>query len=74
MLREKRYHAYLLRLWQAKEDDQLVWRASLESPHTGSKRGFPTPEALFAFLTGQIKNNTAIIQQQEINQYHEEEA
>lgn len=72
MLREKRYHAYMLRLWQAKENDQLVWRASLENPHTGSKRGFPNPDALFAFLTQQINNSDLVIQHQEII-YNEEE-
>ena len=34
------YLSYLLRLWQADADGELVWRASLESPHTGERLGF----------------------------------
>ena len=47
---EPRYLSYLLRLWQVRTEGQLVWRASLESPHTGERTGFLSLEALFAFL------------------------
>jgi hypothetical protein len=40
----------MLRLWQADSDEELTWRASLESPHTGERRGFANLEALVAFL------------------------
>ena len=53
------YISYLLRLWQVKGGDEVVWRASLESPHTGERRGFANLEALFAFLqqqTGVVAN------------------
>ena len=54
MRREQhRYLSYLLRLWQIKSEDELVWRASLESPHTGERCGFASLEALFAFLRQQ---------------------
>ncbi len=49
----RRYLSYLLRLWQIKSGGELVWRASLESPHTGERRGFASLEALFAFLRQQ---------------------
>ena len=54
MRREQhRYLSYLLRLWQIKSEGELVWRASLESPHTGERQGFAGLEALFAFLQRQ---------------------
>lgn len=43
-----RYQAYMLRLWQ--DEAGTDWRASLENPHTGERRGFASLEALFTFL------------------------
>jgi hypothetical protein len=58
MSREPRHYiSYLLRLWQIRSERQLVWRASLESPHTGKRRGFASLADLFIFLeqeTGQV--------------------
>ena len=47
------YHSYLLRLWPATVQGQIVWRASLENPHTGERLGFADLERLFAFLQDQ---------------------
>jgi hypothetical protein len=47
---ERRRLSYLLRLWQAGREGALVWRASLESAHTGERRGFPNLAELYAFL------------------------
>jgi hypothetical protein len=44
------YLAYMLRLWQAGENGQSTWRASVESPHTGEHQIFVDLETLFAFL------------------------
>lgn len=44
------YIAYLLRLWQAPGGGALVWRASLEDPHTGERLGFGSLSQLVAFL------------------------
>jgi hypothetical protein len=44
------YVAYLLRLWQVCEGRNAVWRASLEDPHTGERRGFATLQELFTYL------------------------
>jgi hypothetical protein len=44
------YQAYMLRLWQDQDETGPVWRASLESPHTGERHGFAGLEALFDFL------------------------
>ena len=49
------YLSYLLRLWQAHADGELVWRASLESPHTGERLSFADAESLFAFLDAQTR-------------------
>ena len=48
---EQRSHlSYLLRLWQTKSGGELVWRASLEDPHMGERKGFATLTDLFTFL------------------------
>jgi hypothetical protein len=49
------YIAYMLRLWQVHQNGQLVWRASLESPKTGVRKGFIDPERLFAFLEAEMR-------------------
>ncbi len=46
----KGYVAYLLRLWQVEEGENAPWRASLESPQTGERRGFAGLADLFTFL------------------------
>ena len=51
---QRRYLAYMLRLWEVGSDGNLTWRASLESPHTGERHVFADPGALFAFLEGKI--------------------
>ena len=48
------YLAFMLRLWPVEQDGEMVWRASLESPLTGERRGFATLEALIAFLQAEI--------------------
>ena len=47
---QQRYLAYMLRLWQVSSDRDPIWRASVESPHSGERRGFANLELLFAFL------------------------
>ena len=44
------YLSYLLRLWRVDGEENAVWRASLESPHTGERRGFAKLADLFTFL------------------------
>ena len=44
------YLSYLLRLWQTGSGDERVWRASLEDPHTGERKGFASLTDLFTFL------------------------
>ena len=46
----RRYHAFLLRLWQTGEDESAAWLASLEDPRTGERQGFADLNSLFAFL------------------------
>jgi hypothetical protein len=47
---EKCYEAFMLRLWQVGNNENLVWRASLESPSTGQCRGFATLDELYNYL------------------------
>jgi hypothetical protein len=53
------YLSYLLRLWRVEDRgeapgvDEAVWRASLESAHTGEKKTFASMDDLFEFLRGQ---------------------
>ncbi len=54
-----RYCAYLLRCWtkhSSHPDHSAVWRFSLENPHTGTRYGFATFEALIAFLAMQLND------------------
>ena len=50
----REYRSYLLRLWQAHVDGELVWRASLESPRNRERRGFANLADLFTFLEGEV--------------------
>lgn len=47
------YASYLLRLWRTSGEEKTVWRASLESPHTGERLGFASLDDLFDFLRQQ---------------------
>lgn len=58
------YLSYLLRLWRVENHkapgaDKAVWRASLESAHTGEKRTFATLADLFDFLQNQTDTQPA---------------
>ena len=54
---EPRYLAYMLRLWQVRDNEEMLWRASLEDPHTGERRGFASLEMLCAFLQEQTRDD-----------------
>ena len=44
------YFSYLLRIWQENDREVPVWRASLEDPQTGQRRGFLDLDALIDFI------------------------
>ena len=44
------YLSYLLRLWQTRSGDELVWRASLENARTGVRNSFVDPADMLSFL------------------------
>ena len=48
-----RYFAWLLRIWQSGEQE-AVWRASLEDPHTGERIGFANLPGLWAYVKQRI--------------------
>lgn len=52
---QQRYLSYLLRLWQTSDEGKQIWRASLESPGTGERRGFASLKELFDFLAAQVE-------------------
>ena len=56
---ERRYIAYLIRLWQIERQGRLVWQASLEDARTGKRQGFSGVEALFGFLRRQMASTPA---------------
>ncbi len=53
-----KYLSYLLRLWRVSQTGASaagdIWRASLESPHTGERWNFASLDELFDFLEAQI--------------------
>ena len=51
---QRRYISYLMRLWESSGKGEPVWRASLEDPRTGERKGFACLVDLFAFLEGEI--------------------
>jgi hypothetical protein len=53
MSNHREYRSYLLRLYQAHSAGGIVWRASLEDPHTGTRLGFSSIGRLHAFLVDQ---------------------
>ena len=44
------YYSYILSLWLAGDNHLPRWRASLEDPFTGERKGFASLEALFFYL------------------------
>lgn len=52
--------AYLLRLWQAEAEEGAPWRASVESPQTGERRGFSSLAELWAFLENEIAEGVQV--------------
>ena len=53
------YVAYLLRLWRVGSGEPTVWRASLDDPSTGERKGFANLESLFAYLRDQVGESDA---------------
>jgi hypothetical protein len=47
----KKSISFLLRLWKIQSDGKWTWRASLEFPYTGKRKGFASLMELFLFLT-----------------------
>ena len=58
------YLSYLLRLWRVGKQ-KAVWRASLESPHTGERIGFASLDALFAFLRQQTDDEASAVERED---------
>ena len=52
--RRSGYLSYLLRLWPEKNQEKLIWRASLERPGSEERLGFKDLESLIVFLRGRV--------------------
>jgi len=52
--RKRPYLAYLLRLWQVRDEGESGWRASVENAHTGDVQGFAGLADLFTFLEVEV--------------------
>lgn len=58
------YLSYLLRLWRENDGQEAygveaaVWRASLEGPQAGERRGFASLVDLFAFLESETMSSS----------------
>jgi hypothetical protein len=56
---QKDYVSYMLRMWRDSGDEgagsteEGLWRASLQSPHSGRRVAFASMEELFCFLRRQ---------------------
>ncbi len=50
-----RYLSYMLRMWETSDGESQVWRASLESPGSGQRRGFADLQSLMDFLADQTE-------------------
>jgi len=50
---EKKYIAYMLRVWRVNRTELPVWQASLEDPHNGKQIGFADLASLFSYLKDQ---------------------
>ena len=50
MADERRYLAFLVRLWSVHPNGELLWRASAENVHTGERHAFADLTALCDFL------------------------
>lgn len=63
------YLSYLLRLWETSNDGEQIWRASLESPGSGKRRGFADLAELIDFLYQQTTQANPTL---EGTQHHEQ--
>ncbi len=48
--------AFMVRLWRVDDERHPTWRASVQDPHTGERRGFTDLKELFTFLEEQTNN------------------
>ena len=54
------YLSYMLRLWRTGKES--AWKASLEDPQTGERRGFGSLNALVHFLQQQLIDGCSVME------------
>jgi hypothetical protein len=68
--KQRDYISYLLRMWRDSGDEgsppskEALWRATLQSPHTGERTGFGDLETLFAYLRAQTDGGSTAEKEQ----------
>jgi hypothetical protein len=66
---EKRYIAYMLRLWRVNSAGLPDWQASLEDPHSGKQIGFADLFSLFSYLkdqTGRVREDKETLEDEQV--------
>jgi len=53
------YFSYLMRLWQAQDNGEWVWRASLECSQSGQRRFFANLDDLLMFVSAKTSELSA---------------
>ncbi len=48
--------AFMIRLWRVDDQRHPTWRASVQDPHTGERKGFADLKELFRFLEERTNN------------------
>ena len=59
MAEERRYLAYMVRLWAVHHNGTLLWHASVENAHTGERRAFTELAGLFEFFRAATEQEPA---------------
>lgn len=65
MADERRYLAYMVRLWTVQHNGDLIWRASVENAHTGERCAFADLAGLFDFLQAAVEREPPVLGQLE---------
>jgi len=52
-----KYYSFLLRLWKVNQGGRVVWRATIENPHTKEIIGFETVQDFTEYLERLLEIN-----------------
>jgi hypothetical protein len=63
----EQYHAYLVRLWLKKRENEWTWKVYLKNIHTGEQHGFSSMESFISFLKEHEETECKPIQMEQTN-------